>query len=149
MAVNSPIAGKLFRISQATTLAGTYALVKGMNAFDMNSNRTTETTDTFDAAVAYSEPGPRERNYTVNGLLIPDDPGQVAVRGFEATDTAFYVKILPLGGSTDGAENVRGYTHLVKCGSLRHGAAVTGAQTWGFDLLSQADPVATSGGYVI
>lgn len=144
-----PQAGKIFRISVATTVAGTYELVKGMNAVDKTTNRSVETTDTFDATNAFSEPGAREKSYTVNGLFIPDDPGQLIVRSAEATDSNIFVKIIPAGGDADATENVRGYTHEVKVGSMRYGATTTGAQTWGFDLLSQDDEVVSgAGGYI-
>lgn len=149
MAVTTPISGKKFRISIGTAEAGPYTLIKGMNAYDKTSNRSTETVDTFDASNAYSEPGPREKGYTVNGLLIPDDPGQLIVRDGEAVDQLLYAKILPLGGDASGTENVRGFTHAVKVGTLRHGAQTSGPQTWGFDLVSQGDEVETSTGYVI
>lgn len=144
-----PISGKKMRISVGTAEAGPYTLVKGMNAYDKTSNRTVETVDTFDAANAFSEPGPREKGYTVNGLLIPDDPGQIIIRDGEAVDQLLYVKILPLGGDASGTENVRGFTHAVKVGTLRHGAQTTGPQTWGFDLVSQGDEVITAGGYIV
>lgn len=149
MAVTTPVSGKLFRIYIATALAGPYTLIKGMNAYDKTSNRTTETQDTFDTVNAYSEPGPREKGYTVNGLLIPDDPGQKIIRDAEAIDTLLYAKILPLGGSGDSTENVRGFTHAVKVGTMRHGATTSGPQSWGFDLVSQGDEAVTVGGYII
>jgi hypothetical protein len=149
MPVTTPISGKLFRIFVATALAGPFTLIKSMNAYDKTSNRTTETVDTFDATNAYSEPGPREKGYTVNGLLVPDDPGQMVIRDAERLDTLLYIKVLPLGGSSDGTENVRGYTHAVKVGTMRHGAGTSGPQTWGFDLVSQGDEAVTVGGYVI
>lgn len=149
MAVLTLISGKKFRISLGTAEAGPYTIVKGMNAYDKSSNRTTDTFDTFDAVNAFSEPGPREKGYTVNGGLIPDDPGQLIARDAEAVDDLIYAKILPLGGDSDVVENVRGYTHAVKVGSLRHGAQTTGPQTWGFDLLSQGDEVITAGGYIV
>jgi hypothetical protein len=149
MAVTTLISGKKFRISIATSLAGPYTLIKGMNAYDKSSNRTTDTFDTFDALNAFSEPGAREKGYTVNGGLIPDDPGQKIIRDAEAIDQLLYAKILPLGGDADATENVRGYTHATKVGSLRHGAQTTGPQTWGFDLVSQGDEAVTAGGYTV
>lgn len=149
MAVLTLIPGKKFRIQLATAEAGPYTLVKGMNAYDKTSNRTTDTFDTFDQLNAFSEPGAREKGYTVNGGLIPDDPGQLLARDAEAVDDLVYAKILPLGGDSDPTESARGFTHAVKVGSLRHGAQTTGPQTWGFDLVSQGDEVITAGGYIV
>lgn len=149
MATLTPISGKVYRVSVSATLGGTYLVVKGMNAHEKTSNRSVQSVDTFDALNAFSEPGPREKSYRIDGLLIPDDPGQLQMRAAEATDTALYFKFLPQGGSSDGAVNTLGFTHLNKIGSLRWGASTTGPQTWGFDLLSQADEVITSGGFII
>jgi hypothetical protein len=149
MAVLTPISGKKFRVWVSATVNGTYTLIKGMNASEKTTNRSVESTDTFDALNAFSEPGAREKSYRVDGLLIPDDPGQLLVRGAEATDTEMFYKFLPLGGDTDVVENVRGFTHECKVGGMRWGARTAGAQTWGFDLLSQADEVITTGGYII
>ena len=151
MAILTPITGKWLRISRSTTLGGTYTLVKGMNSMDKNTNRTTTTEDTFDTVNAYSEAGPREKSYTINGLMIPDDPGQIAVRTQEAGDLSEFFKFLPAGGSSDGTENVKGWTHQVKVGSTRYSAqSGGGAQTYGFDLISQADEATSgTGGYII
>src|SRR3954462_7505278 len=113
MAILTPITGKWLRISRSATLGGTYVLVKGMNSLDKNTNRTTTTEDTFDTVNAYSEAGPREKSYTINGLFIPDDPGQIAIRTQEAGDASEFHKFLPAGGSSDGTENVKGWTHQV------------------------------------
>jgi len=149
MAILTPVAGKLFRVSAATTVGGSYTVVKGMNASEKTTNRTTETTDTFDATNAFTDTGSREKTYAINGLLIPDDPGQIMVRDAERVDTVLFFKFLPVGGSAYATENVRGFTHACKAGSTRWGAQTSGAQTWGFDLVSQGDEVITTGGYII
>jgi hypothetical protein len=151
MTILTPITGKWLRISQSTTLGGTYVLVKGMNSLDKNSNRTTTTEDTFDTTNAYSEAGPREKSYTINGLMVPDDPGRIAVWSQEAADASYFFKFLPAGGSTDGVENVKGWTHQCKVGSTRYGAqSGGGAQTCGFDLISQGDEATSgTGGYIL
>lgn len=149
MAVTTPVAGKKFRLSTSTTLGGTYVLVKHMTAVDMNDTSQTESTPTFDSDVAFTDEGTSEITYTVNGLFVPDDPGQIAVRSARSTRTAVYFKFLPLGGDADATENVRGFTHLLGVSAKRYGAqAGPGAQTWGVDLVSKADPAITSGGYI-
>jgi hypothetical protein len=142
-----PFSGKEFRLSTSTTLGGTYTLIKGLNSITKNVSRTVNTEDTFDTNNAYSEPGPREVSYTVAGLYIPDDPGQLLVQSAESTDTAVYYKFLPRGGSSDATENVKGWTHLLKVGSGDWGSTSGGgASTLGFTLLSQADAAATGAG---
>jgi hypothetical protein len=151
MATLIPYSGKEFRLSTSTTLGGTYTLIKGLNSVTKNVSRTVNTEDTFDTNNAYSEPGPREVSYTVAGLHIPEDPGQLATQSAESTDTAVYFKFLPRGGSTDVVENVKGWTHLCKVGSGDWGSVSGGgASTIGFTLLSQEDAAPTgAGGYVI
>lgn len=151
MATLIPYSGKEFRLSTSTTLGGTYTLIKGLNSITKNVSRTVNTEDTFDTNNAYSEPGPREVSYTVAGLFIPEDPGQLLVQSAEAADTAVYFKFLPRGGSADATENVKGFTHLCKVGSGDWGSVSGGgAATLGFTLLSQADSAATgAGGYNI
>ena len=144
-----PTAGKEFRLSVAPTVGGTYTLVKGMNAATKENSRSTESTSSFDTTNAFTQVGAREVTAAVDGLLIPDDPGQILVRGYEAGDTLFYAKFLPKGGSADATENVRGFTWAVKVGTTRSGYTTDGAATWGFDLVSQADEVITVGGYII
>lgn len=145
----TPISGKIFRISESNLVGGTYVVVKSMNAVNKTSSRSVTSVDTFDATNAFSEPGAREKTATVDGLFVPADPGQIAVRAFEAADTAFFVKFLPMGGDANAGENTLGFTWNVKAGSLRYGAQTTGPQTWGFDLVSQADEVITTGGYIV
>lgn len=150
MAQTTPISGKVFRISAATTQAGTYSIVKGMTGYDKTGTVQTESTATFDAAVAFSDPGTPELSYSLNGLLIPDDPGQIIIRNAAASQATIWIKVLPMGGDANATENVRGFTHGVKVGTTRHNAqAGPGAQGWGFDLLSQEDPAVTVGGYII
>jgi hypothetical protein len=147
-ATTTPISGKLLRISLSATLGGTYVLIKGMNATEKTSSKTTTTTATYDDPNAFIDTATPEKTYRVDGLVEPADPGQQAVRAADAADSVQYYKFLPQGGSSDANENVLGWTHPCKVGSSRWGAPVGGAQTWGFDLVSQGAEAITTNGYI-
>jgi hypothetical protein len=142
MAVTTPQSGRLFRISVSTTEGGSYTLVGKGTSFTKTASTTTETTQTFEDDNAYSDPGTNEVTGSYEGLFVMDDAGQNIIRDAKLSQDTIYVKLLPYGGSADTAINDRGHTWAVKVGSTRYGAQASGgAQTWGFDLVSQADPV--------
>lgn len=149
MASTSMSSGRWWKPMVCATIGGTYLAVKGMNASEVNTSRSTDVTDTFEGDT-YSEAGTRDRTYTLNGGWISDDPGQLVIRAAESTDAIFYYKPLPSGYSSDATENVRGMIAPVRAGSIRGPSATIGSkQTWGVDLLPDGTPAATgTGGYV-
>jgi hypothetical protein len=142
MAITTPQSGRLFRVYTSTTEGGTYTLIGKMTGVTKTASTTTETTQTFEDENAYSDPGTNEVSASVDGLFVADDAGQVAIRDAKAAGSTIYLRMYPYGGSADVAENDRGFTWPVKIGSTRYGAvAAGGAQTWGFDAVSQGDEV--------
>src|SRR5688500_13682874 len=107
MAITTPQSGRLFRVSTSTTEAGTYTLIGKMTGVTKTAATTTETTQTFEDANAYSDPGTNEVTASVDGLFVADDAGQIAIRDAKLAGDTIYLKFLPYGGSADVAENDR------------------------------------------
>lgn len=150
MAWNQHINSRKLKLQVATTVAGTYSVVGRMNAFEKTVNTSTESVPTYDTTTDISEPGTNEKSYRVDGLMVPDDAGQLIIRNAIATGTTVFVKVLPMGNDANATENVRGWTHECRIGSVRYSAPLPGIQRWGFDLLSVADEVVSGvGGYII
>jgi hypothetical protein len=140
--VTTPMSGRQFRVSTSATEGGTYTLIGKMTGVTKTASTTTETTQTFEDENAYSDPGTNEVTASIDGLFVADDAGQVAIRDAKAAGSTVYLKFLPYAGGGDTTNDGRGFTWPVKIGSTRYGAvAAGGAQTWGFDAVSQGDEV--------
>jgi hypothetical protein len=126
------VEGKGFRLWVSATEAGTFVLVKDMNAYENTSDAPTEDTAVFDRAVAYSGPGVPVESFTIDGLLNPTDPGQEILRAARKDRTSVWARILPDG--------TNGYVQEFRVGARRHGAgAGAGFQTHGFTLSAVGD----------
>lgn len=149
-AQTTPISGRVLKVEIGSSAAGPWTDIKGMTDYTKNRNVRTEATSTFDTQNAYVDVGSPEVSYTYNGLAIPADPGQIAVRDAAATQAAVFLRVLPMGRSGVGTEDTLGWTHEVKVSTGNHtGRAAGGAQGWSFTAVGQADEVITATGYIL
>lgn len=149
MANTSMSSGRNIKHSVCATIGGTYVVLLGMNATEINESTNVDVTDTYEN-VQYSEPGTNDKTYALDGGWITDDPGQLIVRAAKASLATIYLETLPEGRSADSTENVRGQRAPVRVGSTRFSSTIGTKKKWGVDFLPDGAPATVgTGGYLL
>lgn len=130
--MTAPVQGTAFLLKVGGTI------VEGLNKYNKQRTRSTQTFAVFNRATPYAITQPKEEKYSVTGLLIPGDPGQDQLRAAEAAQTPITITVLPDG--------VAGFSQEVYVNSHTHDAAPEGFQEVTFEFIANADASSISGG---
>lgn len=141
MAVGVTQVGANFRMTVATTFAGTYEPVSHINAISRPSNRTITQFAAFGLNPSIGVPGPREVSYQAGGYLSIGDSGQDILRAAEAANTTVFIKML--------FDGTNGFNQEVRVGSQTFSAAPDGLQLTTFEFSAVGTAVIIGTGPVL
>jgi len=130
--MTTPTQGSLFLLKVGGDI------VEGMNKYNKQRTRSTQTFPVFNRATPWAITQPKEEKYSVGGLLVDGDPGQGALLAAEIAQTPITVTVLPNG--------VKGFSQEVYVNSFTHDATPEGYQEITYEFIANADATAVSGG---
>lgn len=133
-----PVDGKTVTIQVSATSGGTKTVVNGLTRFSRRRSRSTTRTAVFSRTTPYLSRTQRAHSFTVSGLRINADAGQVMLRDSEAADTSVFLTVL-----WDGTN---GFMQEVLPSELSDDAAPEGLVGYGFSFEGVDEPTVVGTG---
>ncbi len=133
--MSTPVKGTLFLLKVGANV------VEGLNKYNKQRTRNTQTFAVFNRATPWAITQPKEEKYSVGGLYMPGDPGQAALLAAEIAQTPITITVLPDG--------VTGFSQEVYVTSRTGDATPDGYQEVTYDFLANADAASVGGGELV
>jgi hypothetical protein len=135
--MSDPVRGSAFLL-KVDTGGATFVIAEGLNKYNKQRTRNTQTFPVFHRNTPYPITDPKEEKYSVTGLYIPGDAGQSAMLAAEIAQSNIDIQVLPDG--------VAGFQQSVLVNSFTHDATPDGFQQVTYEFIAQADATAVGGG---
>lgn len=139
MPFTEPSKGSAFILK--ADVSGTMTIVEGINKYNKQRSRSSTSTQVFNNPDPWSITQPVEEKYSVSGLHVPADPGQMALRDAEVAGDTINIQCL--------YDGTKGFAQPVKVTSFTHDATPEGFQEITYEFIANGARTAVASGELL